>query len=93
MQLFRKHSMAPLSPQVIKSKGGKPPKGGNPIAGAYVEIPGDNISVKTDKAGFFKFGSLLPEPDKKDIVIYYKQYSFKQTVSISESPVEIFFKP
>jgi hypothetical protein len=64
-----------------------------PISGAYVEIPNDNVSVMTDAAGCFRFGALIPQPDKKKIVVYYKQYSIKKTVSISKSPVEILFKP
>ena len=63
-----------------------------PIVGAFVEIPNDNLSVRTDADGRFSFGSLMPEPDKKKVVIYYKQYSIEKTVSISKSPVEIIFK-
>ena len=63
-----------------------------PITGAQVKIPSDNISVTTDNAGRFQFGALMPEPDKKKIVIRHKQYWIEQTVSISKSPVEIIFK-
>ena len=64
-----------------------------PLPGVEVKMAGDNITVKTDNAGQFQFEALMPEPDKKKIIVRRKQYWIEQTVSISKSPVEIIFKP
>jgi hypothetical protein len=66
---------------------------GSPIIGASIGLPSDNISVMTDSSGRFRFAALPPQPNDKAIVISYKQHSIKTTISISESPVEVLFKP
>lgn len=66
---------------------------GIPIVGAQVGLPSDNISVATDSLGRFRFAALPPKPQEKTIFVTYKQHSIKTTISISESPVEVIFKP
>lgn len=62
-----------------------------PVTGATVGVPTDNIAVKTDLSGRFRFAALPPQPKQKTLVIHYKQHRIQSVVSISDSPVEIVF--
>lgn len=63
-----------------------------PLVGAQVNLANSNITSITGDNGQFNLGAVPPQPQQKTLLVNYKQYSQRVAVSISKSPIEIFFK-
>ncbi|WPD22670.1 MAG: carboxypeptidase-like regulatory domain-containing protein [Candidatus Electrothrix scaldis] len=61
-----------------------------PLVGARVDLPNLNLSATTDSKGCFCFSAVPPQPTTQDVVVNYKKYLHRTSVSITHVPVEIF---